>query len=90
MKKKVVRKSKSKVEKVFKSDKSLFKKAKKIKKSNVKKEGKVAKVMREFKYGELHSGSKSGPAVKNRKQAIAIALSEARKAGEPVKRRAKK
>ena len=41
---------------------------------------KVGKVMGEFKSGELHSGSKSGPVVKNRKQAVAIALSEARKA----------
>ena len=41
---------------------------------------KVKKVMHEFKEGELHSGSKSGPTVKNRKQAIAIALSEKRKA----------
>lgn len=40
---------------------------------------KVKKVMREFKEGELHSGSKSGPVVKNPKQAIAIGLSEARK-----------
>ena len=39
-------------------------------------QAKVAKVMREFKKGELHSGKK-GPVVKNPKQAIAIALSEA-------------
>lgn len=45
---------------------------------------KVASVMREFKSGELHSGSKTGPRVKNRKQAIAIALSEARRA--PMKK----
>ena len=38
---------------------------------------KVAKVMREFKGGKLHSGSKKGPVVKSRKQAIAIAMSEA-------------
>ena len=38
---------------------------------------KVAKVMREYGKGELHSGSKKGPVVKSRKQAIAIALSEA-------------
>jgi hypothetical protein len=37
---------------------------------------KVGKVMREFKEGTLHSGKK-GPVVKNRKQAVAIALSEA-------------
>ena len=42
-----------------------------------KKPNKVKKVMHEFKAGELHSGSKKGPVVKNRKQAIAIALSEA-------------
>ena len=40
--------------------------------------GKVAKVMREYKEGKLHSGSKKGPVVKNPKQAMAIALSEAR------------
>jgi hypothetical protein len=38
---------------------------------------KIAKVIREFKEGELHSGSKSGPMVKDRSQAQAIALSEA-------------
>jgi len=40
---------------------------------------KVGKVMGEFKSGDLHSG-KNGPVVKNPKQAIAIALSEGRKA----------
>ncbi len=40
----------------------------------------VSKVMREFKAGTLNSGSKKGPKVKSRKQAIAIALSEAAKA----------
>ena len=39
---------------------------------------KVAKVMREFKGGTLNSGKK-GPVVKSKKQAIAIALSEAGK-----------
>lgn len=42
---------------------------------------KVHQTMHEFKHGELHSGSKRGPQVKNRKQALAIALSQARKAG---------
>lgn len=37
-------------------------------------------VMHKFKKGELHSGSKSGPPVKNRKQAVAIMLSEKRAA----------
>jgi hypothetical protein len=41
---------------------------------------KIHKVMTEFKEGVLHSGSKRGPKVKNRKQAIAIALSEQRRA----------
>jgi len=36
-------------------------------------------VMHKFKHGKLHSGSKSGPKVKNRSQAIAIMLSEKRK-----------
>jgi len=43
------------------------------------KKTKEAKVMGEFKRGTLHSGSKKGPVVKSRKQAIAIALSEAGK-----------
>jgi ribosomal protein L21E len=42
-----------------------------------KKPAKVQKVMKEFKEGTLHSGKK-GPVVKNKKQAIAIALSEAK------------
>ena len=37
---------------------------------------KVGKVMREYKAGSLHSGKK-GPIVKSKKQAVAIALSEA-------------
>ena len=42
---------------------------------------KIKKVMREFKAGKLHSGPdpkgpRKAPVVKNRKQAIAIALSE--------------
>jgi hypothetical protein len=36
--------------------------------------------MREFKAGRLHSGSSRGKVVRNRKQAIAIALSEQRRA----------
>lgn len=37
-------------------------------------------VMHKFKQGQLHSGSKSGPKVTSRDQAIAIMLSEKRKA----------
>ena len=40
---------------------------------------KVAKVMTEFGKGKLQSGKK-GPIVKSQKQAVAIALSEAKKA----------
>jgi len=55
-------------------------KKKKAKKKVVKHaKDKVEKVMHEFAHGELHSGSKKGPKVSSRKQAIAIALSEARR-----------
>lgn len=43
---------------------------------------KIHKVMEEFKEKKLHSGSKKGPVVEKPKQAIAIALSEARKKGK--------
>ncbi len=42
---------------------------------------KIRKVLHEFKEHELHSGSKHGPKVTNRRQAIAIAMSESRRAG---------
>lgn len=42
-------------------------------------QSKIRKVMEEFKQGALHSGSKKGPQVTNRKQAVAIAMSESRK-----------
>ena len=41
---------------------------------------KIKKTMDEWKSGTLHSGSKKGPKVTSQKQAIAIALSQARKA----------
>ena len=41
-----------------------------------KQQAKVGKVMREYKEGTLHSG-KDGKVVKNRQQAVAIAMSEA-------------
>jgi hypothetical protein len=47
---------------------------------------KVEKVMREKKKGTLKSG-RSGKKVTSRKQAIAIGLSEARKAGGKVPRK---
>ena len=40
---------------------------------------KVATVMHEWGQGDLHSGSKRGPKVTSQKQAVAIALSRARK-----------
>ena len=47
-------------------------------------EKKVGKVMGEYKSGKLHSGA-GGKVVKNPKQAIAIALSEAGKS-KPAKK----
>jgi hypothetical protein len=49
---------------------------------------KVKKVMHERKKGSLKSG-KSGKKVTSRKQAVAIGLSEARKAGAKVPRKQK-
>ena len=57
---------------------------KKAKGGMTKSQKKISKVMREFKKGELHSG-KSGKVVKNPKQAIAIALSEAGKSKKMMK-----
>jgi len=47
---------------------------------------KVRRAMHERKHGKLRSG-RSGKRVKSRKQAIAIGLSEARRAGGKVPRR---
>lgn len=41
---------------------------------------KLRRTLHEFKHGSLHSGSKKGPRVRSRKQAIAIALNQARRA----------
>ena len=78
-------------------NKLTYKKKKKVdlKKSEVKKpeskgKAKVKKVMKEFKSGKLHSGSKKGPEVTNPKQAIAIALSEERKASHGMLPKKKK
>jgi uncharacterized protein DUF6496 len=64
-----------------------------MKKASMKKskgKEKIEKTMREFKEGELHSGSKKGPLVKSRKQAMAISLSEARKKGAHIPKKGKK
>ena len=47
---------------------------------NPKEKRKVRTVMSEYKKGKLRSGSKKGPKVTNPKQAVAIAMSEGRKA----------
>jgi hypothetical protein len=52
------------------------------KSSSSKGKAKVHKVMSEYKHGALMSSS--GGKVKNRKQAVAIALSEARSAGAKI------
>jgi hypothetical protein len=65
----------------------------KRKKGEKKSQQLVRTAMHERKRGTLHSGSKKGPVVKNKAQAIAIGLSEARKAGADVpkpKRKLKK
>lgn len=49
---------------------------------------KISKVMHEFGEGKLKSGS-SGRRVTNRKQAVAIGISEARREGDKVPRRKK-
>jgi len=51
---------------------------------------KVHTVMSEYKRGQLHSGSKTGPKVTSRKQAVAIAMSEAGLAKKHSRRATKK
>ena len=48
--------------------------------SKPRRQEKIRQTLHEFKAGTLHSGSKTGPKVTKRPQAIAIALSQARKA----------
>jgi len=61
---------------------STRKKSSSHKHSSGKGRGKTEKVMHEYKHGALKSGS--GRKVKSRKQAVAIALSEARKSGAKI------
>ena len=56
--------------------------------SSTKGKRKVLKVMKEHKEGTLKSGS--GKKVTSRKQAVAIALSEARKSGAKIPKKKKK
>jgi hypothetical protein len=53
-------------------------------------QAKIEKTMHEFKEGELHSGSKKGPVVTNRKQAEAIAINQARKEGAKIPKKKRK
>lgn len=81
---------KMKKKKVSSKMKKAGKKAARVLKKDIKagiKERKVSKVEREFKAGKLHSGSKKGPLVTNPKQAIAIALSEGRRAVRKKKKK---
>jgi hypothetical protein len=47
---------------------------------------KFEKVLHEYKAGDLRSGSKKGPKVTNKKQALAIAFSEKRRAKKKKKK----
>ena len=51
------------------------------------KQRKVHTVMSEFKSGTLHSGSKTGPKVTKRSQAIAIAMSQSGQAKKKKRKR---
>jgi hypothetical protein len=61
--------------------------AKKSASSKSRGKGKIEKVMKEHKQGKLKSGS--GKKVKSRKQAVAIALNEARKSGAKIPKKKK-
>ena len=78
----------TKLHSILKKYKELHKKHKDSShKETPKAKAKIKKVMHEFKDHELHSGSKKGPVVRNPKQAIAIALSEARKVTKKKKKK---
>ena len=72
--------TKKKIQEAMKHENVLGAGAKKRK--NLHGKDKIETVMKEFKRGTLHSGS--GDVVTNPKQGIAIALSEARKAGAKI------
>lgn len=68
--------------------KKVHKKAKATRYKSVPK-AKIEKTLHEFKEGTLHASSKKGPIVKNKKQALAIALNTARKAGAKIPKKRK-
>jgi hypothetical protein len=59
----------------------------KVPKTKAGKKRKVHSVMSEYKHGTLRSGSKKGPKVKSRKQAIAIAMKMSGQSRRGKKRR---
>ena len=50
--------------------------AKPVPRTKAGKQAKAKTIMREWKAGDLHSGSKKGPVVKSQKQAVAIMLAQ--------------
>jgi len=65
---------------------------KKYKVRTKKGKAKVKRTMGEFKRGMLHSGSKRGPKVTSRKQAVAISINQAKReeTGRKTRKRARK
>ena len=60
-------------------DKKISKLFKDSGKKQIEKTSKIGTVLKEFKAGKLHSGSKKGPKVTKKPQALAIAISESKK-----------
>jgi hypothetical protein len=48
-------------------------------KGKLKTQTKIGKTLHEFKQGALHSGSDAGPIVKDKKQALAIAINQSKR-----------
>lgn len=57
-----------------------------MKGKETRKEKKVAKVLKEFGEGKLHAGSKKGPIVSKKDQALAIGFSEAKRDSKKTKK----
>lgn len=56
-------------------------------KTKTQKKAAMRLVMREYKSGKLHSGSKHGPKVKSRSQAIAIGLKQSGQSRKKARRK---
>lgn len=72
--------------KTLKGKKHEKKESKSHEKKEEKSEKKIKKVMKEFSKDKLHSGSKKGPLVKDKKQALAIGYAESRKKNKSKKK----